>query len=131
MKLKVGEKYTYYLSDSLSVDERLDEINKLLKAEVEFDDLTFTIEEYFKHTWDKPNTKIGLDIIGYYLSKKPDQNGTHDQEILSKNQEKELVKGVYKGEARYTNFSDLNSEDQLNFGFRDYEDEEKKKKPDF
>lgn len=119
MKIQLGNKYKFYLPDIQDVDKRLCDVNELLKTEVQFDDLQCTVEEYLRITWDKNNTRIVLDRIGYYLSKKPNQDGTHDKEMLSKNEEIEMISGFYKGEKRYTNFTNLDEENKILFGFKE------------
>lgn len=131
MIIKIRGSKDYYFSDSIEPKERLIEINKMLEDILLFDGEELTVEEYFRDTWDKPPTKVALDKIGFYLSKMPEQNGRYDKEILSRNDELEMTKGVrwsYVDEkrvltqGRYTVFSDLDRESAIEIGLIDSED---------
>lgn len=131
MKLKFSNGKSFLLPDNIEPLERLVEINKVLESELIFDGREMTVEDYLRETWNKPNTITTLDRIGYYLSKMPEQNNKHDLEVLSKNDEMEMNKGVrwktVKGErvlseARYSNFVDLSIEDKANLGLMDTSD---------
>ncbi|MFS0643698.1 hypothetical protein [Siminovitchia sp. 179-K 8D1 HS] len=121
----------YVFSDAIEPSERNTKIKNMLKDNIIFDDVKMTVEEYFRITWNKKPTIVALDKIGNYLSKMPNQNGKHDKEILSKNDELEITKGVrhktVKGkreivDSRYINFSELSKKDSVNLGLLDVDD---------
>jgi hypothetical protein len=132
MKLKFTNGASFLLPDNIEPSERLVEINKVLESELIFDGRTMTVEGYLRETWNKPTTITTLDRIGYYLSKMPEQDGQHDLEVLSKNDELEMNKGVrwktasgerVLGKARYSNFTDLSTEDRAELGLIDTKSE--------
>lgn len=131
MKLKFTNGKSFLLPDNIEPSVRLIEVNKVLESELIFDGRSMTVEGYLRETWNKPTTITTLDRIGYYLSKMPEQNGQHDLEVLSKNDELEMNKGVrwktVSGErvsvpARYTNFVDLSVDEKSDFGLIDTSD---------
>lgn len=136
VKIKIANKKTYYLSDSLEPKERLVEVNKMMKDELEFDGLLMTVEEYFNYTWTREvnganPTKNTLERLGTYLSKMPDQNRQQDKAILSRNDELEMQKGVRRVNrggknlyvsSRYIVNTDLSLEDKVELGLVDSDD---------
>ncbi len=96
MQVKINNK-KYLLEKTNDVEKRNEIVKELLSRELVFYEETMTIEEYLYHTWDKESSKIALDIIGYYLSKMPNQDGKTDLEVLNEHQEKEMTTGI-----RYT-----------------------------
>lgn len=125
MIIKIEGNNDYVFPDSLSVEDRLAAVELMLKETVIFYDGEMTIVDYFHETFNKDKTRSNLEKIGFYLSKMPDQNGRHDKEILSRNDEMEMQKGVrwktIKGErvlieSRYKNFADLNKDEQVELG---------------
>jgi hypothetical protein len=122
MKLKIPTR-DVYLDPTLDSEERLDFINNLLQFKFDLDEKHFTLEQYFQETWNKENTKVCMDIIGYYLSKGGIAKYQHDKEVLSKSK-------VYKmnnGDKNKINFSDLKLEDQFALGLIDYATKEERK----
>lgn len=95
------------LDTSLNLKERKVFIDSLLEEEITFHSQTMTVEEYFRYTWNKNNTKTCLDIIGYYLTKVE-----KDLEILSHTKEKEMK----NGSKRHTTFSSMDMESQQDLG---------------
>lgn len=104
------------LDTSLPFPERNNEIYRILDEEIEFQALKMSVEEYFRLTWDKPHTKVSLDIIGYYLTK--GNFGGEDREILSNVKQKEMR----KGSKRHTTFSAMSYENQMSIGIKDFDD---------
>lgn len=125
MKLKFTNGKSFLLPDNIEPEERLVEINKVLESTLKFHGEEMTVEEYFRYTWDKDHTRTTLDRISFYLAKMPEQSGQHDKEIISRNDDMEMVKGVRwvnrNGEktiekARYINHSDLKIEQKVELG---------------
>lgn len=112
MKLKLPHK-TYDLDMALSVEDRMIVINELLREKIEFHAETMTVEEYFRYTWDKSNSKICMDIIGYYLTKED-----RKLEVLSNDKQKEML----KGSKRHTTFSGMGYDNQVAVGLIDIDD---------
>lgn len=121
MKLKLPHE-TVELDMNLEIQERKTIIEELLLKKVPVDSSgtdgeliskEITLEEYFTITWDKPNTKIMLDIIGYYLTKEKKQ-----LEVLSVNKQMEMQ----KGSKRHTTFTSMGYDNQVTFGLVDPED---------
>lgn len=106
MKLKLPHK-TYDLDMTLECEDRIPIIDNLLKDEIEFHSETMTTEEYFRHTWEKKNTIICLDIIGYYLTKEK-----RNLEILSTKKQLEME----TGSKRHTTFSGMGLDNQVKIG---------------
>lgn len=123
MKIKIANQYTYNLDLNLSMEERLIAINVILKEEISIGNGKISIQDYFLETWDKNNTRTCLDIIGYYLTKE-NHNKRDDSDIISRRKYREMV----NWNDRYSVFSDLSIKDQLQFGFKDYEDETENQK---
>lgn len=138
MKINIANKKTYYLSDSLNLEERLAEVELLLNDKLKFDDGYMTVNEYFSITWNRTvgnrnPTQEALDRLGTYLSKMPDQDGKQDKETLSKNDIMEMEKGIRrvhrKGEnlyesGRYVVYSDLSLEAKSKIGLTDIDSSE-------
>lgn len=95
MKIKISNK-EFIFKDTSNVEERKNLIQEFLDTKLEFATGMMSIEEYFTETWDKPNTKKAMDMIGYYLSKMPDQKRKRDQMVLNKNKMKEMESGVVR-----------------------------------
>lgn len=112
MKLKLTHK-TYNLDMDLPLEDRIPAINKILNENIEFHEEIMTVEEYFRHTWNKQNTKISLDIIGYYLTKED-----RDLEVLSVKKQLEMQ----NGSKRHTTFSGMGYDNQVAVGLVDIED---------
>lgn len=112
MKLKLTHK-TYNLNMEIPLTDRIPVINKILNESIEFHEEVMTVEEYFRHTWNKQNTKIALDIIGYYLTKE-----NRDLEVLSTKKQLEMD----TGSKRHTTFSGMGYDNQVAFGLVDIED---------
>lgn len=133
MKIEIAEIKTFYLSDSIEPVERLIEVKEMLNDTLQFDGELMTVEEYFRLTWNIENngvnyTKVNLDRIGFHLSKMPEQEGTHDKDILSRNDELEMTKGVRRvtrnGEkvyvpSRYILHTNLSKETSAELGLAD------------
>lgn len=112
MKLKLTHK-TYSLDMELPLESRIPIINNILNENIEFHEEMMTVEEYFRHTWNKQNTKISLDIIAYYLTKE-DRN----LEVLSVKKQLEMQ----NGSKRHTTFSGMGYDNQVAVGLIDIED---------
>lgn len=112
MKLKLPHT-TYNLNMDLELEDRIPVINDILAEEIEFHSETMTTEEYFRYTWDKQNTKIALDIIGYYLTKEK-----RNLEILSTKKQLEME----TGSKRHTTFSGMGLDNQVKVGIVDIEE---------
>lgn len=112
MKLKLPHK-TYNLNMDLELEDRIPIIDSILEDKIVFHSETMTTEEYFRHTWEKSNTKICLDIIGYYLTKEK-----RNLEILSTKKQLEMD----TGSKRHTTFSGMGLENQVQVGVIDVED---------
>jgi hypothetical protein len=113
MKLKLPHK-NYNLNMELSIKERLPIIDEILNECIEFHEQKMTVEEYFRYTWDKQNTKVCLDIIGYYLTKE-----NRNLEILSNKKQIEML----KGSERHTTFSGMGYDNQLAVGLVEIDEE--------
>lgn len=131
MKLKFSNGESFFFSDLIEPEERLAEINYFLETELIFDNMKMTVEDYFRYTWNDSNTVNIMGKISFYLSKMPNQNGRHDKELLSKNDEMEMTKGVrwitkehkkVAEKGRYINFSDTSIEDKVSLGLNDTDD---------
>lgn len=131
MILKFSNGKTFELLDNIEPKERLVEINKVLDTSLMFHGEAMTVNEYFRFTWTKSETKQMLDRISFYLSKMPEQNGQHDKTIISRNDELEMNKGVrwvnknkkkVLESSRYRNFTDTSIDDKASFGLADIED---------
>lgn len=125
MKIKINYKKTFLLDDKLEPNERLLEVNKMLKTVVQFDDDSMTVEEFLRFTWDKPTSINIMDLISIYLSKMPEQNGKEDKFVLSNNDVLEMNKGVRRTkkhgknvytESKYKTFIDLSLTEQSEIG---------------
>jgi hypothetical protein len=116
MKLKLPTNKSIQLDQTLNSEERLQFINNLLLFEFDLDEKHFTLEQYFQETWNKDNTKVCMDIIGYYLSKGDIVKYQHDKEVMSKSK----VSKMNNGDKNKINFSDLKLEDQFALGLVDY-----------
>lgn len=77
---------------------------------------SLTVEEYFRYTWNKQNTRTSLDIISYYLTKGNSEG--EDKEVLSHKKEKELQ----KGSKRHVTFSGMSIRQQEDLGLIDTSD---------
>lgn len=130
MKLKLphGE---IFLDSELPFETRKQEVDKLLASKIVFQSETMTVEEYFRHTWEKSPTKTCMDMIGYYLTKnnrseeeleadkkEDDKNYKEDKYVLSNKKTKEMQKGSY----RHTTFSSMGIEYQTMMGIDDIDD---------
>ena len=104
------------LDTSLPFDERNKEINTILSEVIEFHAESMTVEEYFRYTWNKANTKVCMDIIGYYLTKGNAEG--EDREVISNKKMIEMV----KGSTRHTTFSGMGYENQVAYGLVDIEE---------
>lgn len=106
------------LDTELNEEQRKTAIELLLQEDVPFDrvkdgqleSIYISLEEYLRITWNKPNSKILMDIMSYYLTKEE-----KNLEILSNEKQKEIV----KGSKRHTNFSSLGYNDSLTLGLID------------
>lgn len=104
------------LDTNLNFEDRNRKVFEVLEEEIEFHSEKMTVEEYFRRTWDKPQTKVCLDVIGYFLTK---NNTTgEDREVLSNKKQKE----IRKGSKRHITFSGLGYEDQVSIGILDEDD---------
>lgn len=112
MKLKLPHK-TFELDMEASIEKRMTIINEILNDVIEFQEASMTVEEYFRETWNKSNTKVCMDIIGYYLTKVE-----KDLTILSNDRNKEML----KGSKRHTTFSGMGYENQVSIGLVDIDD---------
>ena len=112
MKLKLPHK-THNLDMDLDLEDRIPVINDILEDEIVFHSEIMTTEEYFRHTWEKQNTKIALDIIGYYLTKEK-----RNLEILSTKKQLEMD----TGSKRHTTFSGMGLDNQVAIGLVDIEE---------
>lgn len=112
MKLKLTHK-TYDLDMELPLENRIPVINNILNESIEFHEEAMTVEEYFRYTWNKQNTKISLDIISYYLTKED-----RDLEVLSVKKQLEMQ----NGSKRHTTFSGMGYDNQVSVGLIDIED---------
>ena len=112
MKLKLPHK-THILDMCLPLDNRVQVINKILLEDIEFHSEVMTVEEYFRYTWNKQNTKISLDIIGYYLTKEK-----RELDILSTKKQLEME----TGSKRHTTFSGMGYDNQVSIGLIDMDD---------
>ena len=120
-----GHSKEYVFSELIEPKERLVEVNKMLSETIEITE-KMSVDQYFKESFTKSaNTKFNLEKIGTYLSKFPDQQGSHDKDILSRNDILEMNKGVRwktkKGKrvlikSRYIPFSNLNKTEQTELG---------------
>ena len=106
MKILLPNK-TVNLDSSLSIEEKKKVVENLLSEEIEFHAETMTLEEYLSLTWKKPNSKVIMDMLAYYLTKEE-----KNLEILSHKKENEIS----KGSQRHTNFSSLSEEDKETLG---------------
>lgn len=102
MKILLPHK-TVSLDSSLSIEEKKKVVESLLSEEMEFHAETMTLEEYLSLTWKKPNSKVIMDMLAYYLTKEE-----KNLEILSHKKENEIS----KGSERHTNFSSLSKDDK-------------------
>lgn len=98
---------TVSLDSSLSIEEKKKVVETLLSEKIEFHAETMTLEEYLTFTWEKPNSKVIMDMLAYYLTKEE-----KNLEILSHKKENEIS----KGSERYTSFSNLSEEDKESLG---------------
>lgn len=112
MKLKLPHK-TYNLDMEASIENRMTTINEILSEVIDFQEESMTVEEYFQLTWDKPNSKTCMDIIGYYLTKEK-----RNLDVLSNDKQKEML----HGSKRHTTFSGMGYENQVEFGLVDIDD---------
>lgn len=106
------------LTSELDYQERKMFIENLLSEPTglkdnEDDDLT--IEQYFRYTWEKQNTRTAMDIISYYLTKGNSDFEGEDKEVLSHRKEKELK----KGSKRHVTFSAMSVKHQEDLGLID------------
>lgn len=115
MKLYLPHR-TVDLNTDLPFKERNTVIHELLEEEMSFQDETMTVEEYFRHTWNKEPTKVSMDIIGYYLTKNNYEG--EDREILSNGKQKEMR----KGSKRHTTFTGMGVDSQVALGLADIDD---------
>lgn len=112
MKLRLPHK-NYDLNLSDDIEDKMSIVNSILQEKIYFHENEMTVEEYFSTTWDKENTKVALDIIGYYLTKE-----NKDLTILSNTRRKEME----NGSDRHTTFSGMGIENQLAIGLIDEDD---------
>lgn len=106
------------LSSELDFDERKTFIEELLNEPTGLQDNEndyLTVEQYFRYTWDKQNTRTALDIISYYLTKGNSEFEGEDKEVLSHKKEKELK----KGSKRHVTFSAMSIIQQEDLGLID------------
>lgn len=99
------------LDSSLPVEEKKIVIENLLKEKIEFHSETMTLEDYLTLTWKKENSMRIMDMIGYYLTKEE-----KNLDIISRDKEKEMNRGHYRGEKRYTSYSNLSTENKEKLG---------------
>lgn len=85
---------SFYFDSTSDMDIRKKSVEDFLATKIDLAIGTMTVEEYYSHTWEKQNTKISLDRIGYYLSKMPEQKGKEDKSILNPSKELEMECGV-------------------------------------
>ena len=78
----------YQLDTSISTDEKIIAVTKLLQKTLVFMDRTMTIEEYFIETWNNPYTIKAMDLISYYMTKV-----SYDMTTLSKGRMREISRG--------------------------------------
>lgn len=125
MIVKIERLKKYVFMDNLEPADRLVEVNKMLNDTLDFDGNKMTVEEYFRETFNKDFTRTNFEKISHYLSKMPEQNGTHDKKILSRNDELEMNKGVRWAtrdgnrvleQSKYTSFTDLDKETLIELG---------------
>lgn len=98
------------LDSSLSSEEKLQAVNDLLQTTLEFHDSIMTVEEYFTHTWDNPNTLKAMDLLAYYLTKED-----KDLSTLSRKRMREIS----RGSERHTTITSMGMERQIRFGMID------------
>lgn len=106
------------LSSELDFKERKEFIESLLSEPTGLQDSNddyLTVEEYFRYTWNKQNTRTALDIISYYLTKGNSDTEGEDREVLSHRKEKELK----KGSKRHVTFSGMSIRQQEDLGLID------------
>lgn len=122
----------YFLNSELPFCKRNEEVNNLLLKKIEFYSETMTVEEYFRITWEIPESKKCMDMIGYYLSKnnrsedeleqdRADNDGKDSKEdkyILSNKK----IKEMQKGSKRHTTFSSMGIEYRAMMGIDDIDD---------
>lgn len=120
----------YIFPDGIEPIERLQEVNKMLSdvLYVEADE-DITVDDYFHETFTRgKETRLNLEKISFYLSKMPDQDGKHDKETLSRNDEMEMNKGVRWAtvdgkrivvESKYKNFTDISLDEKRKIGIVD------------
>lgn len=141
MQIKIGGKYTFYLSDnkSISSEERVKIVDELLDTELDFDGKMMTIREYFRFTWMKDTSKNTIGNLAYYttyyhrteeeiLLEEENKNSyikSSSTGILTENQEDEMRTGYYKTKdennkeikkRRYTNFTNLAAAEKESLG---------------
>lgn len=104
------------LDTNLPFMERNEVIHNLLKENMTFQEITMSVEEYFRYTWDKETSKVSMDIIGYYLTKNNSQG--EDREVVSNGKMKEMR----KGSKRHTTFSGMGYDNQVSLGLIDEDD---------
>lgn len=112
MKLKLPHKI-YNLDMELPLDKRREVIDVMFLENVKFHEETMTVEDYLYYTFQKPNTIIILDIIGYYLTKE-----NKNLEVLSNTKQKEMI----EGSKRHTTFSGMGYDNQVAVGIIDIDD---------
>ncbi len=100
------------LDSSLTVEEKKKVVETLLAEEIEFHSETMTLEEYLVYTWNKPKSKVIMDMFTYYLTKEE-----KNLEILSHKKEKEMNKGTDK----YTHFDNLSEENKQALGLENFQ----------
>lgn len=105
---------TVSLDSSLTVEEKKQVIETLLAEEIEFHAQTMTLEEYLVHTWEKPNSKVIMDMFAYYLTKEE-----KNLEVLSHKKIKEMTNGTDK----YTHFDGLSEDDKQALGIESFSNE--------
>lgn len=87
---------SFYFDSTSDMDIRKKSVEDFLATKIDLAIGTMTVEEYYSYTWEKQNTKISLDRIGYYLSKMPEQDGKKDNSILNPSKELEMQHGIRK-----------------------------------
>lgn len=111
MKIKINDR-DFELPEVSDVEERKKIIDEFMDTLLLLaDNKKMTVEEYYHYTWDKPSTMTSLDRIGYYLSKMPNQEGKKDKEVLTKNKQLEMEKGI----TRTTKMAKDLTDDDLEF----------------
>lgn len=60
---------TYELPNLIPYEQRKQLIEDMLTDEVELHEGILTVEQYLQRVWDKEDSKVTMDIVGYYLSK--------------------------------------------------------------